>query len=67
MVATILLFVAIQMGAHEVFFGGLRVGLLLLFAHRDRVAAALPWITSLYVGWLLRADVLRWIAEGQAG
>jgi hypothetical protein len=42
MVATILLFVAIQMGAHEVFFGGLRVGLLLLFAHRDRVAAALP-------------------------
>jgi hypothetical protein len=67
MVTTILLFVAIQMGAHEVFFGGLMVGLLLLFAHRDRVAAALPWITGLYVGWLLRADVLRWIAEGQAG
>lgn len=67
MVATILLFVVIQFGAREVFFGGLMIGLLLLFSHRDRVAGALPWITSLYVGWLLRTDILRWIAEGQNG
>ena len=67
MVATILLFVAIQFGAQEVFFGGLMVGLLLLFARRDRLAGALPWITGLYVGWLLRTDILRWIAGGQGG
>lgn len=67
MVATILLFVAIQLGAREVFFGGVMVGLLLLFARRDRVAGALPWITGLYVGWLLRTDLLRWIAGGQGG
>jgi hypothetical protein len=67
MIATILLFVAIQLGAREVFFGGLMVGLLLLFAQRDRVAAVLPWITGIYLGWLLRTDILRWIAGGQGG
>jgi hypothetical protein len=67
MIATILLFVAIQLGAREVFFGGLMVGLLLLFARRDRLAALVPWIAGLYVGWLLRPDILRWIAGGQGG
>jgi hypothetical protein len=67
MVATIVLFVAIQLGAREVFFGGLMVGLLLLFARRDLVARALPWFTCLYVGWLLRSDLVRWIAGGQGG
>jgi hypothetical protein len=66
-IATILLFVAIQMGAREVFFGGLMVGLLLLFARRDRVAGALPWITGLYVAWLLRTDILRLITSGEGG
>ncbi len=67
MVATIVLFVAIQLGAREIFFGGLMVGLLLLFARRDLVARALPWFTGLYVGWLLRSDLVRWMAGGQGG
>ena len=67
MVMTILLFVAIQLGAREVFFGGMMVGLLLLFSRRDRLARLLPWITGLYVGWLLRLDILRWISGGQGG
>jgi hypothetical protein len=67
MIATILLFVAIQLGAREVFFGGLMVGLLLLFTRRDRVAGALPWITGLYVVWLLRTDLLRWMTVGEVG
>ena len=67
MVATVLLFVAIQLGAREVFFGGLMVGLLLLFSRRDRLAGLLPWITGLYVVWLLRRDILSWIAGGQGG
>jgi len=67
MIATILLFVAIQMGAREMFFGGLMVGLLLLFAKRDRVAGALPWITVLYIAWLLRSDYPRWITVGTGG
>jgi len=67
MIATIALFVAIQIGAREMFFGGLMVGLLLLFDRRDRVASALPWIFCLYVGWLLRFDIQRWIGGGQVG
>ncbi len=67
MITTILLFVAIQLGAREVFFGGLMVGLLLLFTRRDRVAGALPWITGLYVVWLLRTDLLRWLTAGEGG
>jgi hypothetical protein len=67
MVATILLFVAIQLGAREVFFGGLMVGLLLLYARRDRVAAALPWIAGVYVFWLLRPEWTRWLEGGQGG
>jgi len=67
MVATILLFVAIQTGAREMLFGGLMVGLLLLFARRDRVSAALPWITGTYVLWLLRSDLARWVTAGPIG
>jgi hypothetical protein len=67
MVATILLFLAIQAGAREVFFGGLMVGLLLLYARRDRVAGALPWIVGVYVFWLLRPEWLRWVEGGQGG
>jgi hypothetical protein len=64
MMVAILLFVAIQLGAREVFFGGMMVGLLLLFARRDHVARALPWFAGLYVVWLLRSVVLRWVAGG---
>lgn len=67
MIATIMLFVAIQLGAREVFFGGMMVGLLLLFARRDYVAGALPWFTGLYVGWLLRTDIMGWVTGGQGG
>ena len=67
MIVTILVFVAIQLGAREVFFGGLMVGLLSLFARRDRLATLLPWITGVYVFWLLRPDILRWMAGGEAG
>jgi len=67
MVAAILVFVAIQLGAREVFFGGLMVGLLSLFARRDGPAILLPWITGLYLFWLLRPDITRWISGGQAG
>lgn len=64
MVATIILFVAIQLGAREVFFGGLMVGLLLLYADRDRVATALPWIAGVYLLWLLRSEWQRWLTVG---
>jgi hypothetical protein len=64
MVATIILFVAIQLGAREVFFGGLMVGLLLLYSDRDRVATALPWIAGIYLFWLLRPEWQRWLAAG---
>jgi hypothetical protein len=65
MVAAILLFVTIQLGAHEVFFGGMMVGLLLLFAPRDRVSTALPWFAALYVIWLLRSELAPIFAGGQ--
>lgn len=67
MVSTILLLFAIELGAHEVFFGGMMVGLFLLFSRRDHVTGALPWITGLYVGWVLWSDLPRWIATGQSG
>jgi hypothetical protein len=56
MVATIALFLAIQLGAREIFFGGLMVGLLLLYAEHDRVARALPWIGGVYLLWMLRRE-----------
>ena len=55
--ATIALFVGIQLGAREVFFGGLMIGLVLLFARRDALGRALPWIAGLYLVWLLLPDL----------
>ena len=62
MVATIALLFAIQVGAREIFFGGLMIGLLLLFARGDRVATALPWIGATYGLWLLRPELSSWLA-----
>jgi len=67
MIATILLFLAIELGAREMFFGGLMVGLILLFARRDLLARAVPWITGFYLVWLLRTDILQWVTGGQGG
>jgi hypothetical protein len=64
MVTTIVLMVAIELGAREMFFGGLLIGLLLLFARRDRVATALPWIATVYLFWLLSPDIASWLANG---
>ena len=64
MLAAIALMVVIELGAREIFFGGLMIGLLLLFARRDRVATALPWIAALYVLWLLSPDLLGWLEKG---
>ena len=60
--ATVALFIAIQLGAREVFFGGLMVGLVLLFARGDATARALPWTAAVYLAWLLRHDVGCWMA-----
>jgi len=67
MIATILLFLAIELGAREMFFGGLMVGLILLFARRDLLARTVPWITGFYLVWLLRTDILQWVTGGQGG
>jgi hypothetical protein len=64
MVASIALFLAIQIGAREVFFGGLMIGLLLLFSPRDRVATATPWIGAVYLVWLLEPELSRWLSPG---
>jgi len=64
MVASIALFLAIQIGAREIFFGGLMVGLLLLFSRRDRVATATPWIGAVYLVWLLEPELSRWLSSG---
>ena len=57
MVATIALFVAIQLGAREVFFGGVMVGLLLLFEPRDRVAPWLPVAALVYLGRMFDGEI----------
>jgi hypothetical protein len=64
MLATIGLFLAIEAGAREIIFGGLMTGLLLLFAQRDRVAQALPWIAAVYLLWLLQPELTGWLSEG---
>jgi hypothetical protein len=64
MIATIVLMIAIELGAREIFFGGMMIGLLLLFAHRDRVATALPWIAAVYLLWLLNPDLVGWLEKG---
>jgi hypothetical protein len=67
MLATIGLFLAIEAGAREIIFGGLMTGLLLLFAERDRVAQALPWIAAVYLLWLLQPELAGWLAGGSPG
>lgn len=67
LVAAIALIVAIEAGAREIFFGGLMLGLLLLFARRDRLAPLLPWIGAGYVLWLLRRELVVWLGLGGAG
>ena len=53
------------MSAWRVGFPGcLMIGLLLLFAHRDRLATVLPWIAAVYVLWLLNPDLLGWLERG---
>jgi hypothetical protein len=64
MITSIVFIVAIEVAAREIFFGGLMIGLLLLFARRDRVAPATPWIATVYIGWLLTPDLLAWLARG---
>jgi hypothetical protein len=61
-VATIALFVAIELAAREVFFGGMMVGMVLLFTRADSTARALPAIGLVYLAWLLRYDIAGWLA-----
>jgi hypothetical protein len=58
------LMVAIQLGAREVFFAGLMIGGLLLFARRDRLAAFLPVLGAFYLFWLLRPQLSDWLGAG---
>ncbi len=63
----ILLLVAIQLGAREVFFGGLMVGSLLLFElRRDRLARSFPLVALVYGGWLLRREIAALVGGGGA-
>ncbi len=64
MMASIGLFVAIQLGAREVFFAGLMVGGLLLYSRRDRLAAFVPALGLFYVFWLLRSEWTGWLGLG---
>lgn len=59
--ATLVYIASIELAAREIFFGGLIVNLVLLFAARDLNRRALPWLIGLYlvalgslVGWLPR-------------
>ena len=64
MIAAVVLMVAIQLGAREVFFAGLMVGALLLFAQRDRLAAYVPALGVFYLMWLLRPELAEWFGLG---
>lgn len=66
LVGSLLLMAAIQVGARELFFAGLMVGGLLLFAARDRVHAFLPVAGVVYLVWLTWPDVAAWLAGGGA-
>lgn len=54
LVAALALIVAIEAGAFEIFFGGLMVGLLLLFAERERLSLLIGPIVLVYAAWLAR-------------
>jgi hypothetical protein len=65
LVGALTLIFAIEVGALEIFFGGLMIGLLLLFAERDRLSPLLPWIAGVYLVWLLWPDVAPLLAAGE--
>ena len=64
MVGALLLMVAIQLGAREVFFAGLMVGALLLYAKRDYLVAYVPAAGLFYLVWLLRPHWGEWLGLG---
>jgi hypothetical protein len=64
MFAALALMAAIQLGAREVFFAGLMVGGLLLYARRDRLAAFVPVLGVFYLVWLLRPELAAWLGLG---
>jgi len=64
MLACLALMFAIQLGAREVFFAGLMVGGLLLFARRDRLAVFVPMLALFYLFWLLRPELAGWLGLG---
>ena len=57
LLAALALIVAIEAGALEIFFGGLMVGLLLLFAERERLSVLIGPIVLVYAAWLARVFV----------
>ena len=63
-VGSLLLMLAIQAGAREIFFAGLMVGGLLLFAQRDRVSPFVPIASTVYVAWLAAPMISHWLARG---
>ncbi len=66
MVVSIALMIAIQAGAREIFFAGMMVAGLLLFARRDRVSAFLPVVGLCYVLWLAWPALSRLLVAGGA-
>jgi len=64
MIAALALMVAIQLGAREVFFAGLMIGGLLLYARRDRLAVFVPFLGVFYLFWLLRPQLAGWFGIG---
>jgi len=66
MIASLVLMIAIQAGAREIFFAGLMVGGLLLFDRRDRVSAFLPVAGLCHVLWLAWPAIARQLAAGGA-
>lgn len=64
LIAALLLMLAIQLGAREVFFAGLMVGGLLLYARHDRLKAFVPVLGVFYLFWLLRPELAGWLGLG---
>jgi hypothetical protein len=62
--AAIAMMGVIQLAAREIFFGGLMLGLLLLYFEKDRVRPALPWIGLAYAAWMLRPELSLWLGSG---
>jgi hypothetical protein len=66
MVAALVLMIAIQLGAREIFFAGIMIGGLLLFDRRDRVSAFLPVAALCHVLWLAWPVIASQLASGAA-